>query len=1048
MAGSRSSVQGVGDRLAVVSDSACKKKTIPVLQSIAPCLLQVSNVQVTSRKPRQALASDLVTNSNEQMELKRLTQISLVATDGMGGVASALAPTPVPTPAVHDDIETVLLSLTPALTSQYPQVVKATQSAVVLSCDEVCLWEPVPHAPTGQSVPFMIQSSAVDVSNHTGGPSETNSNEIPESRQGAYFRPVSVTMYCVMWLTIQTLVVHTGLAIARNLDEFSGKLEPSKLTLTLSIASRGTPLAPVMCMLFVANRLRVLAVTNGLGEPSWSVKVSMIAATVGMAGQLCVVLFIGRYASATDSLQRLVDAASGEIGSGGYKAHVRFDQELFVNSKGTQRLTFVSQLVFMGCLYGGIVGVGALGSLYHGKEGQARVPLSAAVWSSALMSLSYFLAEFGLWAAATREDAVSSPKTMVKDEQRDAVQELGGACCLPLSKSSNDNSDFIGLTEDAESTTPDRLVASLTVVSSAVEKAPMLAVLFLTARMRHLQVNPPTGAPPRSVEIAFTVTALALALEIAASAYIGATGKEDVGYYRTKVYRATRFAHALQHSSAAAVYISVGVVAVSLRNGWSSSVPLSPTMVGVMSLCSVYFTVHIVLLVGSIGRDIFNKASIVLQNTLLAARISLNVCPILCVLFVGCRMRALQITQQKGAPQWWEQDCIHLCVCAVFVQFVCCLALPIFSGAATSVDPDGNAVHDLRPLIGAYAVTMVKYVALLCLHGGVIGICLAVFTMTPETALPSKPEAHSFFKAVVKAGVCTLVAVAISTILSSGKVIGLAVKLAIESVDEMFLGINITVGKVAIGLCSGFVHIGELIAHNPEDKGFASPHLLRAGKMVVKINIRKLFKSFGKHFEIEEVILENIELNFEKGSFDRPSNVKTVMNFMEGSNPVDTEDAASTSTPEVAQTSRDLDISNQTLPNVAKETESSAELVLKHVKITGIGVNVVLTAIGTVACVKLGDLDIPDLTKRMSSGGGVSTIVMIVMKTLLKTVMSNAAIIGTLASHGAKNAFRAVGGGALRVMAKTCGSSRVPKRARPLAASRPDRANGGGKSRA
>jgi hypothetical protein len=104
-----------------------------------------------------------------------------------------------------------------------------------------------------------------------------------------------------------------------------------------------------------------------------------------------------------------------------------------------------------------------------------------------------------------------------------------------MSGSSDDEKDSENSMTGTELTTLDRVLAAFTVVTSAVEKAPMLAVLFLAARIRHLQVNPPDGTPPRSVEIAFSATAVALAFEILVSAAIGFTGKDDGRYYRIKL---------------------------------------------------------------------------------------------------------------------------------------------------------------------------------------------------------------------------------------------------------------------------------------------------------------------------------------------------------------------------------------------------------------------------------------------------------------------------------------------------------------------------------
>merc|ERR1719162_1524737 len=87
-------------------------------------------------------------------------------------------------------------------------------------------------------------------------------------------------------------------------------------------------------------------------------------------------------------------------------------------------------------------------------------------------------------------------------------------------------------------------------------------------------------------------------------------------------------------------------------------------------------------------------------ETFQAAGVSVGFCPLLCILFVACRMRALQITQQQGSPQGWAQNCMFICVFATNLQSLCCLMLPVFTRGATHVDPDGNTVYDLRPMVG------------------------------------------------------------------------------------------------------------------------------------------------------------------------------------------------------------------------------------------------------------------------------------------------------------------------------------------------------------
>merc|ERR1719171_463219 len=86
--------------------------------------------------------------------------------------------------------------------------------------------------------------------------------------------------------------------------------------------------------------------------------------------------------------------------------------------------------------------------------------------------------------------------------------------------------------------------------------------------------------------------------------------------------------------------------------------------------------------------------------------------PMLSVLFIGLRLRALQITQQKGAPQGWAQQGMFLCTYSLMAQVFLVLVLPCFTGGAPKMDADGNAVAEGSGIL-ASVVVAVRYLAFL-----------------------------------------------------------------------------------------------------------------------------------------------------------------------------------------------------------------------------------------------------------------------------------------------------------------------------------------------
>merc|ERR1719146_91560 len=100
------------------------------------------------------------------------------------------------------------------------------------------------------------------------------------------------------------------------------------------------------------------------------------------------------------------------------------------------------------------------------------------------------------------------------------------------------------------------------------------------------------------------------------------------------------------------------------------------------------------------------------------------------------------MTQNRGAPQGWVQDGMYLASWAVLIQFMMCLLMPIFTGrkftpdtlygSQKTTDEDINAMPGGKA--GAITVTVVRYIALLALLGGVATVITGAIIMTPETA--------------------------------------------------------------------------------------------------------------------------------------------------------------------------------------------------------------------------------------------------------------------------------------------------------------------------
>merc|ERR1719313_831944 len=167
--------------------------------------------------------------------------------------------------------------------------------------------------------------------------------------------------------------------------------------------------------------------------------------------------------------------------------------------------------------------------------------------------------------------------------------------------------------------------------------------------------------------------------------------------------------------------------------------PLSPTMQCVVNLTTQYFLIYFLLWVFITIEDLSGwKGLSFARDVVETTKSTVQFAPMLCVLFIITRMRALQISKNRGSPQGWAQDGMYLASWAVLVQFLMCLLMPIFTRKPYNTDSlDGTSVADKEPVsnpIGAWIVTIIRYLSLIGLYAGVVLVLCGALMMTPETA--------------------------------------------------------------------------------------------------------------------------------------------------------------------------------------------------------------------------------------------------------------------------------------------------------------------------
>jgi len=291
--------------------------------------------------------------------------------------------------------------------------------------------------------------------------------------------------------------------------------------------------------------------------------------------------------------------------------------------------------------------------------------------------------------------------------------------------------------------------------------APMMAVLFIGARMRALQMDPINGAPQRWAQNCFyactyavmlqCILAIAVPLILGGKIKKGEKGKGDVEYEVGDYKALGTCLLVFRWFVMISVYLGISAVIWSIfviehPKGPQYTPPISVTMQCVINLTFQFFIIYILIWVCATVKEVTQWDWHFISDTMENAIGTVAFCPMLAILFVGTRMRALQLTDRKGAPQGWCQDGMYMATWSILIQFMMVLLIPIctviMEGAYNkdhqpALDKDGNvdpSQFNKGGKIGLVVVQIIRWIGFILLYVGTITVMVGAYTMTPETA--------------------------------------------------------------------------------------------------------------------------------------------------------------------------------------------------------------------------------------------------------------------------------------------------------------------------
>jgi len=524
-----------------------------------------------------------------------------------------------------------------------------------------------------------------------------NVKEVPVVGEQFETKGVTTAMQCVISLTIQFMIVYTALAICRMAaDSWGLKYDNVPIQKILQTATLTVAFAPMLAILFLAYRMRVNQLTRNKGDPPDWAQVCMYFCTYAvllMTLCVCVIpLFTGEVFG--------VDPKTGQIPE---------DTEPFKNKACAIGFTVLKYIILI-MLY-----VGALGVVYgictfvppKGMWPESKkFPVAPAVQCTMILACQYFIVYGGMQIARTW-------------------------------------TQFTGIAANFTSKVENALMTA----TASMNFAPMLAVLFIGARMRALNMDPINGNPQKWAQNCFFMctyallaqTCFSVAVPLVLQGQVKAGKVEGDMEYEVENKAFGTILAIGRYVMMICLYIGAGCVIYSIftivhPKGPEYTIPISPTIQCLINLTFQFFFVYIWIWAAITVKEFTGFEWTLLTQTMENCKGVVMFCPMLAILFVGTRMRALMLTDSKGAPQGWCQDGMYMATWSLLIQFVMVLVTPCATGEPAHVDEDGNIKWEPENKILFYCIVAIRILGFLLLYGGIITVIVGVYTMTPETA--------------------------------------------------------------------------------------------------------------------------------------------------------------------------------------------------------------------------------------------------------------------------------------------------------------------------
>merc|ERR1719281_1557984 len=112
--------------------------------------------------------------------------------------------------------------------------------------------------------------------------------------------------------------------------------------------------------------------------------------------------------------------------------------------------------------------------------------------------------------------------------------------------------------------------------------------------------------------------------------------------------------------------------------------------------------------------------------------------PMVCMMFVGFRMRVLQLSKGTGNPQDWVRMSMQAVTYSILANTLLVLLIPLFTSKEIKPTKEGDLPEDVNPFENSALktiFTVVRYLTFLGLYIGFGAVCVGVFKYEPPAGV-------------------------------------------------------------------------------------------------------------------------------------------------------------------------------------------------------------------------------------------------------------------------------------------------------------------------